>query len=78
MAGGTVKTLSAYKAYLPIDDSGESKFISLSFGGDNALDIDVLKNAQENAGDIYDLTGRKVTSPEKGIYIVNGKKVLYQ
>ncbi|MCR5313909.1 MAG: family 43 glycosylhydrolase [Bacteroidaceae bacterium] len=26
---------------------------------------------------IYDLTGRKVTLPQKGIYIVNGKKVKY-
>ncbi len=25
---------------------------------------------------IYDLTGRKVTSPVKGIYIVNGKKMV--
>ena len=74
--GSSVKTIPAYKAYLPYDDAGESKFISFSFGGDDALSIDLLKNPQENPNDIYDLTGRKVVSPEKGIYIVNGKKML--
>ena len=72
----TVKTIPAYKAYLPYDDAGESKFISFSFGGDDALGIDLLNNPQENTDGIYDLTGHKVTSPEKGIYIVNSKKML--
>ena len=27
---------------------------------------------------IYDLTGRRVTAPTKGIYIVNGRKVIFQ
>ena len=27
---------------------------------------------------IFDLTGRRVSTPEKGLYIVNGKKVLYR
>ena len=74
--GSSVKTIPAYKAYLPFDDAGESKFISFSFGGDDALSIDLLKNPQENPNDIYDLTGRKVASPEKGIYIVNSRKML--
>ena len=74
----TVKTIPAYKAYLPYDDAGESKFISFSFGEDDALDIDLLKYSPENTGDIYDLTGRMVTTLKKGIYIINGKKVLYK
>jgi len=74
----TVKTIPAYKAYLPFDDAGESKFVSFSFGGDDALGIDMLKNPQETSGDIYDLTGRKVTAPKQGIYIVNGKKTMYK
>ena len=40
---------------------------------------DLLKNyTQEDTGDIYDLTGRKVTTPKQGIYIVNGRKTLYK
>ena len=30
----------------------------------------------EGVATVYDLTGRKVTAPVKGIYIVNGKKIL--
>ena len=74
----TVKTIPAHKAYLPFDDSGEAKSISFSFGEGDALDIDLLKYSTENTADIYDLTGRKVAAPKKGIYIVNGKKVLYK
>jgi hypothetical protein len=56
-----------------------AKSISISFGGDDALDIELLKSdMHDQTGDILDLTGRKVTAPEKGIYIVNGKKVLYK
>ena len=76
VAGGTVKTIGAYKAYLPIDDSGEVKSINITFG-DDTTGIELLKNLiLEDSVEIFDLTGRKVTSPEKGIYIVNGKKVL--
>jgi hypothetical protein len=27
------------------------------------------------AGEVYDLMGRRVIAPKKGLYIVNGKKV---
>ena len=77
-AGGTVKTIPAYKAYLPVDDAGEAKFISFSFGAD-PTDIDVLSiDSLQDSGDIYDLTGRKVITPKQGIYIVNGRKTLYK
>ena len=75
-AGGTGKTIPAYKAYLPVDDAGEAKFISCSFAAD-PTDIDVLRiDTLQDTGDIYDLTGRKVTTPKQGIYIVNSKKML--
>ncbi len=38
-------------------------------------DIEITDNLLRNA-DIYDLSGRKVTNPQRGIYIVNGKKVV--
>ena len=39
------------------------------------IDNTELKN--QNSGIMYDLTGRKVSTPiEKGIYIINGKKVI--
>ena len=38
--------------------------------------IDDVKNEIENATSVYDLNGRAVENPTKGIYIINGKKVL--
>jgi hypothetical protein len=33
-------------------------------------------NADENAESIYNLSGQKVMKTDKGLYIVNGKKVM--
>ena len=38
--------------------------------------IDDVKTENENATTVYDLNGRVVENPTKGIYIINGKKVL--
>ena len=38
--------------------------------------IEDIKGESEKAQDIYDLAGRKVANPNKGIYIINGNKVL--
>ena len=77
-ANGAVTTIPANKAYLPFSTSSQVNFLNISFG-DTPTDIDELViSAQEDSEEIYDLTGRKVTAPQKGIYIVNGKKVLYK
>lgn len=48
--------------------------------GIGGTDISVVKDNAQTVGDgaIYDLTGRRVQVPRKGLYIVNGKKVLYR
>ena len=38
--------------------------------------IEEVKNENGNANTIYDLQGRKVENPTKGIYVINGDKVL--
>ena len=51
-------------------------------GDDNTTAIESVEMRDEKGesrnekGEIYDLAGRKVTCPGKGIYIVNGKRVL--
>ena len=46
---------------------------------DNATGIDEVKTANDELkSEIYDLSGRRVSAPAKGgVYIVNGKKVIY-
>ncbi len=42
----------------------------------NGTSIEHITDTTVNDGAIYDLQGRKVENPSKGIYIINGKKVL--
>ena len=37
---------------------------------------DVMATTNPSSEAVYDLSGRRVTSPQKGIYIINGKKVI--
>ena len=38
--------------------------------------IDVITSATPSSASIYDLSGRKVCTPTKGIYLIDGKKVI--
>ena len=72
MAGG-VWLNNANKAYLPASAANGAASYSFRFEGATTG----IENVEvENAGVIYDLTGRKVNAVERGIYIINGKKVL--
>lgn len=69
-------TVKTFRAYMTADAS------DASFS--NTLDIDwgdgttSIKNMKVGINDniYYDLQGRRVLYPQKGIYIVNGKKVI--
>ncbi len=68
-------TVPAGKAYLEIGGGLARDFIG--FGEEEATGISLTENSElrtENA--VYDLQGRRVAQPTKGLYIVNGKKVL--
>jgi hypothetical protein len=41
-----------------------------------ATGIEDIKDENGNVTGVYDLQGRKVENPSKGIYIINGKKTL--
>ncbi len=68
-----------------IDNTVDESFLlayleSLSF--DYLMDSDgitsILPSTTRNDGAIYDIAGRRVTSPTRGnIYIINGKKIIY-
>ena len=66
----------AGKAYLNVPAGGDIKFIGFEGNGD-ATGIQGVEDAAEvENGAIYNLAGQRVQNPTKGIYIVNGKKVL--
>ena len=66
---------NANKAYLLLDAAQSSNTYGYRFDGENTTGIETIEtSAQDNV--IYDLTGRRVEKAVKGLYIVNGKKVL--
>ena len=79
-------TLGAFRFYLKVDSrhgapAAEARNIRMRFVGENNNDDDAtgIENAEikdEKSRMIYDLQGRRVTEPTKGMYIVNGKKVV--
>ena len=72
-ADGAAFTNGAHKAYLALPAaSGVRAFL---FNGNTTTGI---QNATSNnaATQVYDLQGRRVQSAQKGLYIINGKKVL--
>ena len=71
--GGAAFTNGAHKAYLALPSNGVKGF---AFGlEDDATGIQAIENAAEN-GAIYNLAGQRINKMQKGINIVNGKKVL--
>ncbi|MBO7068945.1 MAG: discoidin domain-containing protein [Bacteroidaceae bacterium] len=67
-------TIAAGKAYLKV--SSDVKGFIFKFAGDDATGINAIDNG-ELAGNaaIYNLAGQRVSKAQKGIYIVNGKKI---
>lgn len=66
-------TLKANAAYIYIEDGAAA----LSIRREGATDIEEAEVAIDNeqSAIIYDLMGRRVENPTRGLYIINGKKV---
>lgn len=64
----------AGKCYLSVATTSAPEFLDFDFDG-NVTNIDVVKKQVEN-GQFYNLNGQRVAQPTKGLYIVNGKKVV--
>ena len=75
LEGGTFRN-NANKAYLPIvTAAGAAQSTGYRFDFEGTTNIEEIESETEK-NVIYDLTGRRVETPAKGIYIINGKKVL--
>ena len=71
---GTKFLNNGFKAYLPAPVSG-ARFYVFDFGTETAIEnIEGAESANDAV--IYDLAGRRVQNALKGLYIVNGKKVI--
>ena len=70
-------TVNANTAYLPMGFDGTSARTFYTFG-DNLTGINMVKGEESavDASEIYNLLGQRVAQPTKGLYIINGKKVI--
>ena len=69
-------TVGAGKAYLHFDVVGPSRTLTFNIE-DETTGISTMHNSQcIMNNEYYDLSGRRVALPTKGLYIVNGKKVI--
>ena len=67
--------LKAYRAYLQNVSGTEAK-VAFNFGGTIVDGIEAVELLNNLSGDIYNLNGQKLEKAQKGINIVNGKKVM--
>ena len=69
-------SLTSGKVYLPAP-AGARDYLEFTFDGETTgLSEELRMKNEESAAAWYDLQGRKVANPTKGLYIVNGKKVI--
>ena len=73
ITGTNSATVGAGKAYLQLP--GDS-FAPQLFFNDDATAINAVKSNVVENGTYYNLAGQRVAQPTKGLYIVNGKKVV--
>ena len=70
----TGTTMAARKAFLLISGGDSSNFFGID---DETTGIHSVDGLPFTVDSFFDLSGRKVTNPTKGLYIMNGKKVVY-
>ena len=76
-------TMKGYRAYfnfydlLPdFEESYQSRSISMIFEGGKTTSISEMENGKSDSSKYYDLQGRRVAKPQKGLFVKDGKKVI--
>lgn len=70
-AGASIK---GFRAYLELPEGAEVK--ALAFDGDGATAVEMVNGQWTMVNEIYNLGGQRLGKMQRGINIVNGKKVL--
>ena len=68
-------TIAAGKGYLVITDASVKGFYGFEI--ENATGIETLSNSPVKGENIYNLAGQRISKMEKGVNVVNGKKILF-
>ena len=68
-------TLGANTAYLPVDFAGARSFDFFNLEAETT-GINAVEGAKQGMEGVYNLAGQRVAQPTRGLYIVNGRKVV--
>jgi hypothetical protein len=77
-ASEETQTMKAFRAFFDFNDdvSGvDAARITMGFGDDSGISDSFILNGEEREEIVYDLQGRRVKTPGKGLYISQGKIV---
>ena len=73
----TGEYINGFKMYMNIEDKEGVKSFSFRFPNNGTTEIEEITIEKAENNNYYDLQGRRVEKPTKGLYIVNGKKVIF-
>lgn len=73
--GAAGATIPAYRAYFQVAQPASGRALTFTIDGGVTTAIEGI-SVENNRGDIYNLNGQRVDKAQKGLYIVNGKKVV--
>lgn len=68
-------TIPAHRGYLVIT-SGAPQYLGFDDNGGTTGLNEAKSQTEETRGEFFDLQGRRIMNPTKGLYIVNGRKVV--
>ena len=68
--------LKAYRAYLKKADTVDPTNVAFNFDGYVVEGIEAVELLNQLSGDMYNLNGQRVGTPQRGIYIKDGKKIV--
>jgi len=69
-------TLGGNKAFIILEEGSGASNIVLGDFSDDTNGLQTIKVGKASEGAIFDMQGRRVEKPTRGIYIVNGKKMV--
>ena len=74
--GDGATTIPGFKAYLPAAGGSAKGFVGFDFDDDATAISSPFKGEEGRGSSIYNLAGQRISKMQKGINIVNGKKVM--
>ena len=69
-------TVGAHTAYLPAQAGGNGAREFIAIDDNTTTGVNSIDNGQLTIDNVYNLNGQRVNNAKKGLYIVNGKKVV--